>query len=71
MLMFTVDVAANLAGPALTLSAFLFSTVLVRVSIVLAVAYVEKYRPKMSRKGFEARKLCGRSNAALLAARRD
>lgn len=37
MLMFTVDVAANLAGPAVTWSAFLFSIVLVKVSMVFAV----------------------------------
>lgn len=42
MVMFTVDVAANFAGPALTLSAFLFSNVLVTVSTVFAVRYVEK-----------------------------
>lgn len=42
MLMLTALVAANLVGPDVTVLAFLFSTVEVNVSILLAVKYVEK-----------------------------
>jgi hypothetical protein len=58
--MFTDDIATNFAGPEETEDAGLQVRVDVRVSTVLAVMYVEKYRPKIRRKGLEKRKACGR-----------
>ncbi|MBV36053.1 MAG: hypothetical protein CMP47_11490 [Rickettsiales bacterium] len=59
-LMFTDDIAKNFVGPGETEDACLQVRVDVRVSTVLAVMYVEKYRPKIRRKGLEKRNACGR-----------
>lgn len=59
-LMFTDDIAKNFVGPEETEDACLQVRVDVRVSTVLAVMYVEKYRPKIRRKGLEKRNACGR-----------
>ena len=71
MVILTALVAANFVGPEVTLSAFLFSIVDVKLSIALAVAYVEKYREKMRRNGRDRRNPCGRRNAFFAAPRRD
>lgn len=60
--MFTPEVARNFAGPAVVASCDWRRTVLDTVSMVLAVAYVPKYRADIKRKGREVRKRWGRMN---------
>lgn len=52
-LILTEEVAMNLVLPEVTAEAFFDETVEDIVSTVFAVAYVEKYRAKMRRNGFE------------------
>ena len=71
MVMLAADVATNFAEVEVTVSAGLAWTALVRVSTVLAVVYVLKYRAKINRNGFEARKACGRVAAGMTDRRRQ